>query len=195
MTSLARRRQIVEGAIDVLADGKHGTSFARIAERAGLSSPGLISYHFTDRRDLLAALLEYVDERRNAIIEAALAPGGSAAERLASLLTSDMEYLTAHPKVFAAVVEAFHELRDDEGRLAHLGRRSGAYDALVGLLREGQRSGEFADTYDAESLALLFDGARTQFLAQIHRRPDLDVDAFTRTLVGLALTAVEESRA
>src|SRR5690349_11588172 len=43
----ARRAQIVDAAIDVLAEhGYPNTSFAKIAARAGLSSTGMISHHF-----------------------------------------------------------------------------------------------------------------------------------------------------
>ena len=46
-TEGARRAQIVQAAIETIAEAgfRHAT-FARIAERAGLSSTGLISYHF-----------------------------------------------------------------------------------------------------------------------------------------------------
>lgn len=45
MTATARQAQIVAATVNVIADVGYGkTSFARIAERAGLSSPRLISY-------------------------------------------------------------------------------------------------------------------------------------------------------
>ncbi|MEP7024912.1 MAG: TetR family transcriptional regulator, partial [Actinomycetota bacterium] len=47
VTAMARRSQIVTATIDVIAEVGFGqASFARIAERAGLSSTRLISYHF-----------------------------------------------------------------------------------------------------------------------------------------------------
>jgi AcrR family transcriptional regulator len=190
VTSEARRRQIIAAAIEVLADGVGSTSFARIADRAGLSSPGLISYHFANRAEMVEAVLDHVDELRTGVISAALADGGGPAARLAAMLQADLHFLAARPELFAAVVEGFHSLRNEDGRLAHLGQRSGAYGLLLDMLREGQQRGNFAATFDPESLALVIDGARTQFLAQLHRRPDLDVDSFRRTLVGLALMAV-----
>jgi AcrR family transcriptional regulator len=190
VTSEARRRQIIEAAIAVLAEGVGGTSFARIADRAGLSSPGLISYHFANRREMVEAVLKHVDDLRTGVISAALPDGDGPAGRLAAMLRADVGYLAARPELFAAVVEGFHSLRNEDGRLAHLGQRSRAFGLLLDLLREGQESRDFTATFDAESLALIIDGARTQFLAQLHRRPDLDVETFSRTLVGLALMAV-----
>jgi TetR/AcrR family fatty acid metabolism transcriptional regulator len=47
----ARRAQIAASAIDTIADvGFAGASFARIAERVGISG-GLISYHFAGKHD------------------------------------------------------------------------------------------------------------------------------------------------
>src|SRR5271166_1206110 len=54
VTETARRAQIVEAAIATIADlGYAGASFAQIAKRAGLSSTGLISYHFAGRDELI----------------------------------------------------------------------------------------------------------------------------------------------
>ena len=43
---------------------------------------------------------------------------------------------------------------------------------------------------DLRSLALIVDGAQTQFLALLHRRAGLDVGAFIRTLTRVALTGI-----
>src|SRR5699024_12126000 len=52
----ARRTQIITATIDVIADEGYGrASFSRIAERAGLSSTRLISYHFAGKDELIAA--------------------------------------------------------------------------------------------------------------------------------------------
>lgn len=195
LTERARRLQIVEATIEVLAErGARGASFARVAAQAGLSSPGLISYHFEDRTDLLESVLEYVENVRVPVIEAAMRGARNSAAALRATLTADLETLAARPQLFAAVVEAFHELRDTDGRLQHLGARSAAFDHLLMLLHRGQRSGEFSRSFDPESLALLLDGARTQFLAQLPRHPDLDVEQFTRTLVDLALLATSRRK-
>ncbi|TDD47082.1 TetR family transcriptional regulator [Nonomuraea terrae] len=51
VTNSARRAQIVGATIATIAElGYHQASFARIAERANLSSTRLISYHF-DHKD------------------------------------------------------------------------------------------------------------------------------------------------
>jgi AcrR family transcriptional regulator len=59
----ATREQILAAAREVLAaDGYTGTSTRAIAERAGVQL-SLVHYHFGGKRGLLAAVLEYENER------------------------------------------------------------------------------------------------------------------------------------
>jgi len=61
VTGIARRSQIVAAMIDVIAELGFGqASFARIAERAGVSSTRLISYHFAGKDELITAVAEDV---------------------------------------------------------------------------------------------------------------------------------------
>lgn len=54
----ARRAQIVEGLMHVMAtQGYHGATIQRIAQSAALT-PGLLHYHFGDKRAILIALFE-----------------------------------------------------------------------------------------------------------------------------------------
>ena len=59
----ATRSQILEAARDVLAaDGYSGTTTRAVADRAGVQL-SLVHYHFGGKRGLLAAVLEYENER------------------------------------------------------------------------------------------------------------------------------------
>lgn len=54
----ARRAQIIAASIATIAElGYRRTTFGRIAERGGLSSTRLISYHFASKDDLVAAVV------------------------------------------------------------------------------------------------------------------------------------------
>ncbi|GAB2534311.1 TetR/AcrR family transcriptional regulator [Nocardia heshunensis] len=56
-----RREQIIDEALKAFADnGYHNTSVAEIAERCGLSQPGLLHY-FPNKPALLSAVLDYRD--------------------------------------------------------------------------------------------------------------------------------------
>jgi AcrR family transcriptional regulator len=185
-----RRTQIIEAAIGQLAEhGDSGTTFARIVEAGGLSSPGLISYHFADRAELLESVYLYVAELRDAAKDRALAGVAHPVDRLRTALRADIEFFAARPELFAAVVEAFHGLRDSAGRLKHLGETR-SEDRMLELLRAAAEPAACPAEAGLRSLALIVDGAQTQFLALLHRRPELDVDAFIRTLTRVALTGI-----
>ncbi|MBM7118016.1 TetR/AcrR family transcriptional regulator [Archangium primigenium] len=58
-----RRRQIVQGLLRVMAErGYERASIAEIARAAGLS-PGLVHYHFTQKQEVLLALVEQLAAR------------------------------------------------------------------------------------------------------------------------------------
>ncbi|NML95706.1 TetR family transcriptional regulator [Novosphingobium olei] len=58
------RLRVLEATVDCLLEGTaHELSFAVIADRAGISRGGA-QYHFATRRDLLCAVIEYINVRR-----------------------------------------------------------------------------------------------------------------------------------
>lgn len=188
--ALDRRTQIIEAAIGQLAEhGDSGATFARIVEAGGLSSPGLISYHFADRSELLESVYLYAGELRRAAADRALTGITDPVSRLRAALRADIEFFAARPELFAAVVEAFHGLRDSAGRLKHLGETR-SEDRMLELLRAAAEPSLSLAEADLRSMALVVDGALTQFLALLARRPDLDVEAFTRALTRVALNGV-----
>src|SRR5699024_7153426 len=79
----ARRTQIITATIDVIADEGYGrASFSRIAERAGLSSTRLISYHFAGKDELIAATAKDVMASVGTFMAEQLQGQESAAARL-----------------------------------------------------------------------------------------------------------------
>src|SRR5262245_988950 len=61
LTEQARRAQIIAAAIETIAElGYSHTSFSQIAKRAGLSSTGLISYHFASKKALDWAVVQEI---------------------------------------------------------------------------------------------------------------------------------------
>lgn len=71
----ARRAQIVEGAITVIAEhGYRNASLARIAQHVGISR-GLISYHFSGKAELIAQVLVTVYTDAATVMGARVAAG------------------------------------------------------------------------------------------------------------------------
>src|SRR5258707_12264955 len=177
-----RRTQIIEAAIGQLAEhGDSGATFARIVEAGGLSSPGLISYHFADRAELLESVYRYVAELRHAAKDRALAGVTDPVDRLRTALRADTGFFAARPEILAAVVEAFHGLRDPAGRLKHLGETP-SEDRIFELLRAAPEPAACPANPGLRSLALIIDGPQPHVPALRNRRPQRPAVASTRQL-------------
>ena len=107
-TETARRAQIVRAAIATIAElGYRNASFAQIAKRAGLSSTGLISYHFEGREELIQQVVEEVVGAIGAHMAAAMADCGSATEALRTYIVANVEFIGAHREEMKALLEIF----------------------------------------------------------------------------------------
>ncbi|WP_103348653.1 TetR/AcrR family transcriptional regulator [Amycolatopsis sp. CA-128772] len=184
-TENARRAQIVRAAIETIGElGYAKASFGQIAKRAGLSSTGMISYHFDGKadliaevvRDVLATSLAYMRERIDAV-------AGPAAE-LRAYIESNLAFVAEHPVELTALLDC---LRHGGGGAAAAGNDDwyhGAVDVLESCLREGQRTGDFG-RFDPRVMAITvrqaIDGVHTELI----RRPETDVDAYAAELVAI----------
>ncbi|HEY1670621.1 MAG TPA: TetR/AcrR family transcriptional regulator [Trebonia sp.] len=154
-TEEARRAQIITCAIEVLAElGYAQASFARIAERAGISK-SVISYHFGGKDELLEQVVRsvYADGARYMIprVEAQ----HSAAAVLSTYLRSNLEFVRDHRKEIDAVREIFLNVRASDGSPRFAGGPGGmgaALKPLQQILQRGQEEGAFAE-FDTRTMA------------------------------------------
>ncbi|MFI6512561.1 TetR/AcrR family transcriptional regulator [Streptosporangium sp. NPDC050855] len=145
--AVARRAQIVEAAVETIAELGYGhASFARIAERAGLSSTRLISYHFRGKDELIARIVAQVHGEMGDFMSARLRAETTAAGTIRAYITGTVEFIATHRARMRALYEIFVNHRPENGE--------GSYDAATDLgvlsqieeiLRWGQREGEFRD--------------------------------------------------
>jgi TetR/AcrR family transcriptional regulator, fatty acid metabolism regulator protein len=192
-TERARRAQIIDCAVDALAElGYAGASVAEIAGRAGVSK-GVVSYYFASKDELLEQLVADVYMRAGEAIEARLAQEGTAAARLRGYLEANLEYIAAHPREIRAAAEIVVNLRRADGAL-HFGAGSAdpVVEHLAELLRCGQRSGDFR-AFDASSVALILRAAIDAASGQLVANPHFDIDTYRQELVVLAQHATEGS--
>ncbi|ATB41672.1 TetR family transcriptional regulator [Cystobacter fuscus] len=117
-----RRRQIVQGLLRVMAErGYERASIAEIAKAAELS-PGLVHYHFTQKQEVLLALVEQLAERGRERVKARLArtKGGPRARVEAFIEAFLSTGDDAEPEAVAAWVTISAEaLRQPEVRAAY----------------------------------------------------------------------------
>lgn len=184
-TRSARRTQIVGATIDTLADlGYARASYAKIAERAGLSSTRLISYHFADKADLMAEVVRTVFAAGASYVTPRVRAQQTAPDRLAACLRANIEFLITHARGIAAVHEIVANLPDTTGRGARGPRDELILEGIEAILRQGQADGDFCD-FDTRTAAW----AIRNTLDGVHQRhsvePDFDAESCIRELTAL----------
>jgi TetR/AcrR family fatty acid metabolism transcriptional regulator len=178
----ARRAQIVDCAIDTIAEvGFAKASVDQIAKRVGVSK-GVITYHFPSKQEIVDAVIEKVVAAGRTFMEPRIMAETSAAGRLRAYIESDLEFIDAHRKPLIALVEIAMSARRADGSRV-IGPESLAQRAasLEDLLRAGQRSGEFR-RFNTRVMALTIIQAIDGVPPLLAREPNLDVKLHAKEL-------------
>lgn len=169
-------------AITTIAEvGYRNASFSQIAKQAGLSSTGLISYHFAGRDELIAEVVrtvltdigEFMSERMRAPASRA---GQSAVGALRAYIEGNVEFIGTHREQMKALTDIFVNAGYDADK------ETAAVSPLEDILEWGQRSGEFRD-FDVTVMAILVQRAIDVLPFQLDMRPGLDVTVYGREVV------------
>jgi AcrR family transcriptional regulator len=178
-TEGARRAQIVRAAIEVLAEaGYRGATFARIARQAGLSSTGLISYHFAGRDELIGEVVARVIGDIAAFMTQRMAGVTGPAAALRAYIEGNAEFTAAHRAEMKALLEIFL----NGGLPYDASSEQVALSPVEEILRAGQRSGEFR-AFDPAVMATLIQRAVDGLPFLLEAKPDLDVAAYAAEVV------------
>jgi AcrR family transcriptional regulator len=191
----ARRAQIIEATIRVLAAyGYVNTSFARIAKEAGISA-SLISYHFTSKEELTEEVYKTIIEQRQANLETHVATAVTATGKLRTTLEADLQYMGSRPELFQALIEILFVARAKTEPESHREDAVHAgFSPIAAILQEGQANGEFGD-FDAFNVAIIIDSARDGFLGQLAAHPEFNVAQFTKTLITTTFAIIKKEQA
>ncbi|GAA2205809.1 TetR family transcriptional regulator [Nonomuraea monospora] len=178
-----RRAQIIECAIDVLADhGYANTTLARIARQAKIST-GVISYHFGGKSPLIQAVVAHVAKLATDLMVPRILAQPTAAQGLRAYLESNLEFMRVHRKPLLALVEIVTHATGEDGDPHPYARQSEvAIDDLRKLLDWGQRAGEFRD-FDQLSMAIAIRGAIDAVPGLLLNDPEFDLDLLADELV------------
>jgi AcrR family transcriptional regulator len=180
---MARRAQIVESAIDTIAEvGFANASMERIAKRAGISR-GLISYHFAGKDELIAQVLITVFSDGAAFMVPRIDAEPTPARQLRAYIESNLEYMRAHPNRMTATVEIVLGGAIAKGLPGIDPDQAEGLAHLEELLRQGQAAGEFRDfdpTFMARAIRNVIDGIPPHV-----SDPGFDMDACIRELTTL----------
>ena len=178
----ARRAQIVDCAIDTIAElGFAKASVDQIARRVGVSK-GVITYHFPNKEGIVDAVIEKVVAAGRTYMEPRIMAETSAAGRLRAYIESDLEFMDANRKPLIALVEIAMSARREDGSLV-IGPESlaGRVASLEELLRAGQRSREFR-RFNTRVMALTIIQAIDGVPVLLTREPNLDVKLHAQEL-------------
>ena len=181
-----RRSQIVEFAIETIAEvGYAQASLGQIAKRAKISK-GVISYHFSNKEDLLEQVVtDYYIACQSFIspqLEAQTSPKGM----LQTYIESNLRFVNENRKHVFAMIEIVSNERTEDGKL----RFAADHDETIflpveNILRLGMQKGIFREysTLSARVMAITIRNAIDGFSLELMRNPDLEVDDYIKELI------------
>jgi AcrR family transcriptional regulator len=137
-TESARRTQIVTAAIEVIAEiGYAKASFSQIAKHAGLSSTGMISYHFAGKDDLLTACVAEIEKVTDGFMQARIAAADGHVAVLRAYVEANLALVGEHPAAVRALIDI---VRNVPGQSAGASQRLTVFEEHF---RSGQAAGAF----------------------------------------------------
>jgi AcrR family transcriptional regulator len=179
--SSARRAQIVEAAIETLAEvGYANASLARIAARLGISK-GVISYHFAGKDDLIAEIVSQVLLRAWAYIQPRIEAQTTGPEMLRAYIESNLEFMRDNPKQLSAVVEIVRATIAG-AKSPFTGDRDGAVHMLAELLTRFQAAGDLRADFDPNAMAIAIRAVIDAAPGRL-ADPAFDIDQYARDAV------------
>ncbi|REH46148.1 AcrR family transcriptional regulator [Kutzneria buriramensis] len=180
----ARRRQIIDCAIEVIAqEGFAKATLARIAERADLAK-SVVLYHFTNKDELVEQVLATVSATSYEFVRSRVATSSTAWERVRGSIEAVVEFVAAHPQHALAGLEGWNQARSLPGRVKLAQASAAGPSGIEETLIEGQLSGEFGE-FDPHVLAVLFQQAVDAAVLEAALRPDTDLTAFAAELIAV----------
>jgi len=164
---VARRQEILDRAIEVFARrGAYGTSLRSIAQAIGISHAALLHY-FDSREQLLLAVYEHAELRRDA--DPAAPEPGSAVDVMVAAATANVK-VPGLVELYSTLVAAALDEGNPVGRAHFTERFDRVRRELAERLRAEQAAGRMRTDVDPEQVAALLvaasDGLQIQWLLE-----------------------------
>jgi AcrR family transcriptional regulator len=184
----ARRAQIVECAIETIAElGYAQASLGQIAKRANISK-GVISYHFANKEELLEQIpIEYYLAWQ-AYVAPRIEAQASPKEMLRVYIESNLAFIDENRQHVIAVIETVSNMRTADGKLQFAEDHDEAILLPIeNILTLGMQEGIFREftRSSARVMALTIRHAIDGFTLELVRKPYLDVQEYARELVAI----------
>lgn len=199
-TEQARRAQIVDAAVQVIAtDGYAQASLAKIANHIGVAK-SVVLYHFKTKNDIIEAVVTSIFLAATIVMVPAMAAETTAKGRLAAYIRSNIRFIDGHRTAAMAMLEIITGYRSPEGlRLDQAAAESVKAHPPEGdmalldpqtIFEDGLRNGEFRSLtplFMKSALRAALDGA----VWEIARDPEYDLTGYGEELVAVFGRATE----
>jgi len=148
-----RRRQIVDTAIETIAQrGFSHTTLNDIAKKAGVST-GVITYHFKNKDDLLEQSIKKLLDAPNAYVLSLVDEQSTHRDRLRTYITANIEFMREHRSQSVALIYSFGSIGSEQERHRIMARQHAKIRKyLTKILKAGQEAEEFG-AFRAETVA------------------------------------------
>ena len=185
-TEAARRAQIVQAAIDTIAEvGYARASLSQIGARIGISK-GLIGYHFAGKDDLIKhVVLEILEQATAYIRPRIVAQASTGSGFLRAYIESNLAFLGEHRNYTVAIVEIALGVTAD-GRQGLFGNIAGEDTRVLEQhLARFQSEGQLRADFDPRVMAVAIRAVLDAVPRRLADDPDLDVDSYAREIANL----------
>jgi AcrR family transcriptional regulator len=186
-----RRKQILKAALTVFSQkGFHATNVSDVAAQAGVSQ-GTIYWYFDSKEDLFTAALLSIFEDFGQETMAALDECETASDKLRALGKSMEEFAQGAAGLLMLFIGywASTPSREEAGQF-WVDLLIEYNDALVGIIDDGVRRGEFKPV-DSEALVWALMAAYDGLAAYVMLIPDIDLGRVNQAFVEALLSGLE----
>jgi TetR/AcrR family transcriptional regulator, fatty acid metabolism regulator protein len=189
-TEEARRAQIIERAIELVAEvGYANASVSRIAERSGVAK-SVVLYHFAGKDELVGAMVTRIFTAAAEAMIPSIDAEPTAAGRLRAYVRSNLGFIERHREYALALLDIWTSYRTAGGQRLDEAAAPIPEDAELALLdpelifREGVATGEFRPV-SGRSMSIALRQAIDGAVLEISRDAGFDLHGFGADLITL----------
>lgn len=144
-------KPILRAAMEAIVEvGYHGTSIRKIADRCGLSVPG-VYHHYASKHALLAAIMEFAMENlRQRTCLAIKDANGSTQREFAFYVECMVLFHATYPPLASTAQNEIRSLALD-ARDLHIQRRDRQHRVLEEIIEKGCKEGVFTTAYPRQA--------------------------------------------
>lgn len=186
-TGIARRAQIVQAAIDTIAEvGFARVSLARIGERVGISK-GLIGYHFAGKDELIRQVVSEIIEQGKAYMIPRILAERPGPDMLRAYIESNLGFMREHRNYVVAIAEIVRSGLTADGQQRFFGDAEADEFAcaLEELLSSFQAGGDLRPDFNPHFMAIAIRAAIDAVPRRLIQNPDFDIDDYAGQIAGL----------